>query len=522
MRMKQTLWLCLLTATYLVFEMAFNARLLDVVGGGAEPDQIHAIEVYGRSLSGIAAALWVLQLMLWMRGKWPTKVPLLVILLACGTTGVLTYIGLQKYVDSLVAERDAAYRRNAVSLVLIQQGLISGRAELGGFEDDPQLFSRPEGKAFLALLPSLAVAIERLDDKIRDGKRQLIQLEIGRKVGGPGGYQKKWIQAIEESQKQWRRYSGAVLPDADQEVTRQQDKAWGDYLADLGKRGWTPSSVPGYARGTVVKKVRGRVPVPADWNPADEATFREAVETRVRRELRRHGDGSVVVRGQRIPPGLSYDAFLAHPAIQAELRDKLQLPPGTRIKSDYGRADRFQAELYEPFLQHQAATHKEYDAPVEAFELGGKYREKGEDAARVALVPPIALFFSLLGAIGHMGKLLYLLLKVVGEAGARALKTQRPAWLRWATTAAPLIVLLAAWGVMTASDNAVTRSGLYRFMGDQARASVAESGSQWKTRVALNATHLVAVGQGWTYPVNEAIRMNLLQGISFGYTPPTH
>jgi len=29
----------------------------------------------------------------------------------------------------------------------------------------------------------------------------------------------------------------------------------------------------------------------------------------------------------------------------------------------------------------------------------------------------------------------------------------------------------------------------------------------------------VAVGQGYSYPVNEAIRINVLQGIEYGYHP---
>lgn len=61
MSLRQTLLVALLTAIYLCFELAFNARLLDVVGGAASESQIHAIEHFGRSLSGIALALFVLQ-----------------------------------------------------------------------------------------------------------------------------------------------------------------------------------------------------------------------------------------------------------------------------------------------------------------------------------------------------------------------------------------------------------------------------------------------------------------------------
>src|SRR3546814_6276142 len=39
--------MALMTAAYLLFELGFNARLLDVVGGYATLDEIHAIEQWG-------------------------------------------------------------------------------------------------------------------------------------------------------------------------------------------------------------------------------------------------------------------------------------------------------------------------------------------------------------------------------------------------------------------------------------------------------------------------------------------
>ena len=64
MRLKQISFLIVLTALYLCFELAFNARLLDLVGGMADADDYTISRRYGRSLSGIAVALVVLQIML--------------------------------------------------------------------------------------------------------------------------------------------------------------------------------------------------------------------------------------------------------------------------------------------------------------------------------------------------------------------------------------------------------------------------------------------------------------------------
>ena len=46
--------------------------------------------------------------------------------------------------------------------------------------------------------------------------------------------------------------------------------------------------------------------------------------------------------------------------------------------------------------------------------------------------------------------------------------------------------------------------------------------TRWKIAgkgLLANFTHVVAVGQGYSYPVNEAIRVNILQGMEYGYHP---
>ena len=58
-RQERLLALVMLTLTllYLMVEMGFNARLLDVVGGLASRHQVESIEFYGRLIAGTAVAL---------------------------------------------------------------------------------------------------------------------------------------------------------------------------------------------------------------------------------------------------------------------------------------------------------------------------------------------------------------------------------------------------------------------------------------------------------------------------------
>jgi hypothetical protein len=524
MSLRSIFGLCLTTSLYLLFELAFNARLLDVVGGTASTAQVHNIEIFGRLLSGTAAALVVLQLLMSLRSRSATASPgVAVIAFCCGLTLVLVYLGLQILVDVLVARSSPEFRRQSLNVVLVQRALSNGQAELDGLNDDPKVFSRPEGKAFLALFPVLAVSVDKLDDKIRGAKLELVAQQVGRELGGASGYYGKYAEAMKKTSEQWRQYSRGSNVDVDAEVARQQDRAWQDYKRDLGRRGWTPTTVPAQHQGAVVQRVRRNLPaLGPDWHPSHEASFRAAVETRVLRKMRGGGDGSVMVRGQRVPAGLGYADFVLHPGVQAELRARLGVPAGIAVAPQYASGEQFRQRLFDPLKQHLAVQEvRKYDAALNTFANGGANHALGLDAARAALVPPIALLCSLLGAIGHLGKLFYLLLRAFGMVLRKFGKAPRvAAVLRWAWVA-PFLVIGGIWVGLSQMENDVTTSRLYSYLRKQVEARPGDPGDAVSGRVLMNAMHVVAVGQGYAYPLNEGIRTQVLGGISYGYRPNT-
>ena len=135
-------------------------------------------------------------------------------------------------------------------------------------------------------------------------------------------------------------------------------------------------------------------------------------------------------------------------------------------------------------------------------------------------MPPVALAFSLVGAIGHFSKLLYLIATLVLLLRAPGQDTLDRRSGRLAMS-----VLLAAfagvWLVLSLVENRITRTELFTQMLEQSRAP--EEGDTGWTRarkaVVANVTHVVAVGHGYSYPVNEAIRVHLLQDLNYGYEP---
>lgn len=516
MPLRQGLFVAALTALYLCFELAFNARLLDVVGSAASADQIHRIEVFGRTLSGCALALVVLQWLLKRRARDGGERPaVLAIAFWCAAAGVLLYVCLHAIVDRLAQGSDPAFRRASLNILLVQRALVRGHVELDGLGDDPSLFARPAGKAFLALLPGMAASVDRLDEKIDSAKLELTRRQVADRFGGPAGYYEAYVRAVGETRPKWEQYR-RVPADLGAEIERRHHAAWNEYSADLGRRGWTPSSVPRPARAAVARKVRQRIAVPPDWDPANEAAFRAAVAAQVRKRSGVDGEGRVAVQGSRMPAGLSWPAFFVQPAVQQELRKALGFAPGTTLAPSYATAAEFERQVFAPAVADIARRElARYEAPVESFADGGVNAAMGVDAARAAIVPPFALFFSLAGAIGHLAKLAYLLL-AIGLARVPALQSPRR-WL-WLV---PAGIVSAAWIALSAIDNPVTSSRLYGYMQDQVRRSAGD-GPFHRLGAALstNALHVVAVGQDHGYPLNEFVRTRLLGGITYGYDSP--
>lgn len=503
-----------LSVGYLVFELAFNARLLDVVGAGASSDEVHAIEVYGRSLSGIAFGLMVFGFLWKLHATGKTAIGWMGIGLVSILVAVVVYVCLEWLVNDLTRKSSPEFRRASLSILLVQGALVDGTAALDGLTVEGKVFSTPQGKVLLALFPAMAVSVDRLDEKIRTAKQSIIEAKLREELGGVKGFHERYQDGVDDIRSKFSDYQRLPTApvDTEGEVSKQQDKAWDQYLLDLGKRGWTPSIVPPPYHGRVRQEVQKRTPVPNDWAPSDEAGFRLAVAQQVRKRLDRvPGANGVSVGGKRIAPGLSWPAFFAHAGVQSLLRERLELPASTTLLPIYDSASAFNQAVVRPMVRQRAAKElQRYEAPLTSFAPGGTNEEAGLDAARAALVPPLALFFSLLGALLHLGKLTNLGYQVVRAKAAQA----NPRWTTlqgWLLFGLVVAACLASLRVM---DNEVTQSPLYRYMHAQLLDPPTTT-----AQAVSHAIHIVVVGQALSYPYNETLRTRVLGGITYGYRP---
>jgi hypothetical protein len=510
MTLKQTFCVALLTALYLCFELAFNARLLDVVGSLASESEIHAMELRGRLLSGVAVALFVLQGLLVVRNRRGARAPgAVMVALYCAAAGALVFFGLTMLSDYLVNRSSPAFRRASMNVVLVQSALVSGTVRIDGFNRDARVFANPEGKAALALLPLMAVSFEALEKTVEPIRLALIQSTSSQRLTA-AEYFDCYAKAVTETGSQWKRYSSAGdAAHRSTDVDAAQDKAWNDYLGDLRKHRWSPTTIPDRYRPQVMRKVKGRLPVPDDWDLADEQVFRQAVARKMSTPAVR--TKGVTHNGQMIPFGLDWPGFFANPAVQSDLHNKLGLPKSVLLRPNYRSGDDFERTVFDPMMRDRAGKpYRAYHSDVATFADGGVNAGVGLDAARAAIVPALALFFSLLGALGHLSKLVFLLLKGLLQAALPGHRVLGYVWL------VPVLLFGGAALALSRMDNEVTRSDFYGLMRQH---MLQQSGTSQSSAMA-HGLHMVAVGQGLFYPFDEAIRTRVLGNMTFGYGEP--
>lgn len=498
----------LLTGIYLTFELAFNARLLDVAGGLATPDQVDSIEHWGRFISGTALALAVWGVVVMPRGtagRWGFVRWVMLLALSAVVSIVLVYNGEKALIDKLVDRSDGVSRRIAAQTTLMSHAILTQDIQVDGIDLSPAQLEKPEGKAFIALFPVLAFSTNDVSRKAENALRQVIRNNVTEAIGSPAAfYNKSYVQSVKHIRDSFNSYAAGVnqMGKALDAIPSDQADAWRRYVEDLQKKGYRPETVPPMGYGRVREAVRKQgVPVPNDWRPSDHATFDRAVRDRVEGDARRRYRASVEEQfgaGAQLPDDLQWDAFVQHPLVQHKWQQGLDLPSSIRLTPNLG-VEEYTRLAYQPRIDREVeARVTKYQAPPADFDQGGRNEKLGKDAMRALLVPPIALGFSLVGAMVHIFKF--------GAYSARFVSSRKR--LNMAIIGGVLVATaLSAF----LAPNAITTSRVYRYVEAQTTSTLGT--------VPAHAFTWVLQAQPFAYPANEAVRTSVLLGLTFGYEP---
>lgn len=451
----------LLTLTYLICELAFNSRLLDLVGGISTIDDIHHMERYGRALTAFAAALLVFQLVLAGNARlkkngycFPKTYVVSMLFSLCLLSGVVTWHTVEWVIESQVEKSTGEFRQKSLLAQLFQQSLMRGHQTLEGVPIDEeggqkQTWTSPSGKAFLAMLPMLLSSVSRYHDLLEREAAANLSDSISAQEGGVLGYYKRWLAARGEIYK--------------------------DYLVYYN----------------------------------NEQALSET---------------NVQYKGVIIPGRLDWDAFFMLDVVQNALRTELALPKSSQIRPEYPKNDAlkgFALELQRPHLDYVVQQQlPRLQADLASYSAGGANEKQGEDAARAVIVPPIALMFSLLGALTHLAKLLYLLLVPLTAALLHITSWRPVRLLNRHPLIFPVMMICLLLGMFSVMNNSITASPAYHALRNAlqgAEVAITDKPLAVSGGTLLRVIHAVSVGQSYSYPLNHALRQNVLSGFDFGY-----
>lgn len=530
--------MCLLTGTYLAFELGFNARLLDVAGGLATSDEISSIEHWGRYISGVAlaVAIWGSLLKRGNRREWPLR-RYLIVLPVWGIASIaFAYNGEKALIDYLVDYSKGESRQIAAELTLFSHEILEQRLKIEGIDLGPDELAKPAGKSFIALFPVLTIQVNNITEIASSALRKVISINVAGVLGTRETfYNETYLPSLSEIQTLYNdKYRLGVnnLNHSLAGIPKAQDDAWAQYLSDLRNNRLNVNNIPPQYVDAVRNRVKQRdIPVPNDWRPNDRNTFYAAIREKITLGAQNAYQNAITQyfgAGAKVRSDLRPEDFVADPLIQKKWHDALnrslaselaplgilpwEIPKDVELHACM-TVDSYSHDVYEPLFDYVVNQEvNRYTAATPSFSNGGANEEFGKKAMEALLVPPIALGFSLLGALVHITKFSYYSLSFRFYSFTH-LKIGRAVRLN-------LNLLLALFAVgslafaASYAPNEVTTSRVYDILRKETALNL---GSIWP--------HLftwVIQAQPYAYPFNELERRVILMNASFGYSPPAN
>lgn len=401
-----------ITLVYLCFELAFNAKLLDVTGALSNTADVNNVEHWGRLLSGFAVAIalwgWVV-FPLSEKRSWGATKTILMLGLVAAPCIYTAYHGEDRLVTSIVDGSGGAQRKAALMLQTMTAMVERDQIDVSGLDLSRNMRLTPQGKAFLTILPIQALSVQDLDGRLMSALEAQIRGSVISEAGDPNTAYHAYIEAERGIV---RMYDRGYVPAVNQ------------YHDTLNRR---PSS---YQRAQA------------------QRLFTDAVQRTT--GLYTQDDD------------LSIQAFFESASIQQRLRRKLGLGEQEDVAFGMNAAE-FKTRTWDRKLggEVQQRINSLHLAPS-AFEDGGIHAEDGRDAMEGAVAAPIALVFSILGTLFHTFKVSrYILIWA------------RPGWPAGFRDVGLGVGVTALFAAPFLVKNAITASAVFRGLNHNVAASYA-------------------------------------------------
>ncbi|GGB18879.1 carboxypeptidase-like regulatory domain-containing protein [Agarivorans gilvus] len=234
--------LFVLSLLYLIPEIVFNAKLVEVAGGaGIDEQTLHLVELFGRSISGIGVTLLLADLLL--KGRFVSTVPRAIFSFIAVALLVWpsVFFGQKLLVDKLLVEPSSSLQRQeAFFASILRSGLALNAVKIKGLPYDADHATSATEMTFLAMMGGLVYANNEFIQHVEDKKRQILNRYIENKANSQfDDYFNKYKKMRDEVAGSYQQYQQGVKKYNSniQAISGRANQAWEDVETQI-MQGW--------------------------------------------------------------------------------------------------------------------------------------------------------------------------------------------------------------------------------------------------------------------------------------------
>lgn len=415
--------LILINLMYISCEFLFNFFLLNTASTFSTLDQIHSVEIMGRSLAsfGFTLLFWK---MIQNSKKTGGQKFFYIILVSCITYPSFYYLQ-GKLVDYLAESSTPETKRKMNDLFLLKQGLINGSVQLDSIPYNPSIKDLPESKTFISSISLFMLNNNAVHSYIEKNRNQVARHVFNAQLTKePSQYIAAYEKVIAEIDLLYKKYeeleyrrqveASKAQKIANGSFSDMHNKLKRKYRSDSRKRQYAGLSYASYVNTSSIKDLikdelrrRHSINIVSNFNPNNKASFVNAVVHSVNKEFAEINNRTKDEIGFVVPLGYNYRThFYNDPAIKKLLKDTL----GPLYFDGYFGAKAFRD------LDIQADRKMLRDnAKIISLQLTHNFSNRDLNSAesisivKAMIIPPIALIFSIFFAFLN----LFILIKTI-------------------------------------------------------------------------------------------------------------
>lgn len=401
---------------YILAEITFNIVLLKVVSAEVRLDDIHEVESLGRGLAAFGFTFILLKLLQGTRLDIKKKIVIMSVVTVVAYP--LFYMGQKKLIDHLAESSSSETRSKMGNIHMLKTGLLNGALELDSVPYNKEIKDMPESKAFITNIALFMMNNDRVLKYIEDNKEEIaatvfendviervwhynrMHHEVVRNLSNEFSYYNYNLEKLSRKEIQVSRLVNANYRDL---VNYLKSR----YKRDSKRTEYRGMSFAQYSRTPETQKfIKNNIKKQGGFEPSGIIDI-SLPSAMTRSILSEHSKAfndriSAVEKkyGMKFPRGIKNETvFLNHPEVKKILKAELG-PLYVPIKySDYWSDE----EMSQIFIDNSGAIGA---TMAKDFLSKGTDSEESKAIVKAMIIPPIALFLSLLFAFINLAILI--------------------------------------------------------------------------------------------------------------------